>query len=94
MHDEKRKIVRSSTELFFNVSSVASMLNVHQHNSRGIDSLMSNASTAEDLVNKFAEWDDVSYIYVTLHPDDGLVLLTRKQHNKQLSNIRKWWTPG
>ena len=40
--------------------------------------LTPNANTAEKLVSSFFERDDVSYLYVTFKPCDGLLLLTGK----------------
>lgn len=40
--------------------------------------LNQDATTAENLINSFASRSDVNYLYVTFHPNEGMVMLTGK----------------
>ena len=40
--------------------------------------LSEDATTAENLIQSFATRKDVNYLYVTFHPNEGMVVLTGK----------------
>ena len=42
--------------------------------------LTEDATTAESLISSFSSRDDVNYLYVTYHPDEGMVMLTGMYH--------------
>ena len=43
--------------------------------------LSADATTAENLVKSFENRDDVDFLYVTFHPNDGLMLVKGKEKN-------------
>ena len=52
--------------------------------------LTSNASSSTELNELFEKpRDDVSYLYITFHPSDGLILLTGKDRTRRLLEMRK-----
>ena len=38
--------------------------------------LSEDSTTAEILITSFASRDDVNYLYVTYHPDQGMIMMT------------------
>ena len=40
--------------------------------------LSEDAMTAKNLITSFASRDDVDYLYVTYHPDQGMIMMTGK----------------
>ena len=46
-----------------------------------LEGLNPNATSAENLVNSFSQRTDVDYLYVTFHPNDGLMLVKGTSNN-------------
>lgn len=44
--------------------------------------LSADANTAERLVETFSQRDDVNYLYVTFHPNDGMLLFTSTEKKR------------
>ena len=58
--------------------------------------LSQNATSAENLVTSFENRDDVDYLYVTYHPEDGMILIKGKDVKRKCTTqddgqLRKVW---
>ena len=49
--------------------------------------LTPNSSSADKLIYSFKQRNDVNYLYVTYHPDEGMLMMTQKQR-KQVKDFR------
>ena len=52
-----------------------------------LSSLTSDASSADTLIESFDKRKDVNYLYVTYHPTEGLLMMTRKDRNQTLKSV-------
>ena len=52
-----------------------------------LSNLTSAASSADTLIESFENRKDVNYLYVTYHPNEGLLMMTRKDQKQALKSV-------